>query len=358
MSNINILKISGTPYQMGYQHGSAFREAIHEYTAERVRLCGDPKWSGIPLQTADVLALAEACLPYHQDYAPELMEELQGMADATGLSLAELIITNGFTDFVDLVYTANQQKVSTLGVDDCTAFLIPANATADGHAYFGQTWDMHATAAPYVLMLDGKPDNAPAFMSFTTMGCIGQIGMNTAGITIGINNIMGQGQIGVMWPFIVRKALAQTTLEDALACVVEARRAGAHNFLLMDKNGHGYNVEAMADSVHIEKLDTTPIIHTNHCLIDTNRTTERERHPASLESSVHRLERANELLGQQSLDLDALMALTRDEEAICVEDTEPLHVASLGATIMRPQTGEMWAVQGLPRTNEYERFLL
>ena len=59
--------------------------------------------------------------------------------------------------------------------------------------------------------------------------------MNQAGIAIGINNLTAtNGRVGVTWPFVVRKALAQTSIDDALVVVLEAELAGAHNYLLFD----------------------------------------------------------------------------------------------------------------------------
>ncbi len=49
------------------------------------------------------------------------------------------------------------------------------------------------------------------------------------------------------------------------------------------------------------------------------------------------------------------MALTRDE-TICVRGTPPMHIESCGAAIMRPSTGDFWAVWGLPAENDYEHF--
>jgi isopenicillin-N N-acyltransferase-like protein len=160
---------------------------------------------------AEVLALAEACLPDHEAYAPALYQELQGLAAATNLSLAELLIVGGFTDFVDTVYRAARQKNGRLPIDDCTAFIVPDSA-ANGAGFFGQTWDMHDSATEFVILLDVQPDDAPRSLVFTTTGCLGQMGMNEHGICVGINNLLGaDGQIGVTWPFVVRKVLQQTT---------------------------------------------------------------------------------------------------------------------------------------------------
>ena len=69
---------------------------------------------------------------------------------------------------------------------------------------------------------------------------MGQLGMNEHGLCIGINNLVAKdGQIGVTWNFVVRKALQQKTAEEALRCVTEAKLAGAHNFLIFFRNQYG-----------------------------------------------------------------------------------------------------------------------
>lgn len=355
---IRVLKASGTPYEIGFAHGRSYRADIRRYTEERIHLVCQGAWSGGPLPRAEVLAIAEACLPDHEAYAPELFQELQGLAAATDLSLAELIIVGGFTDFVDTVYSVSRQKAPRLPIDDCTAFIVP-NEAANGAGFFGQTWDMHDTATEFVILLDLQPDNRPHNLVFTTTGCLGQIGMNEHGICVGINNLLGaDGQIGVTWPFVARKVLQQDNIDDALACITEAKLAGAHNYLLFDKTGRGYNVEAMSSYLVVTPLAEEPLIHTNHCLLPDTLRYSQERPPASQASSEARLNRAEMLLEERPLTIHHLIDLTRDPDAICVRAKPPMHVESCGAAIMQPRTGTFWAVWGLPAENEYEEFKL
>ena len=356
---IRVLSAKGSHYEIGHQHGRAYREEIRHYTAERVQLVCSGLWSGGPMPRSDVLALAEACLPEHQNYAPTLYEELQGLADATNLSLAELLIVGGFTDFVDTVYNSagqKEKKLARLPIDDCTAFLVP-NEAANGAGFFGQTWDMHDTAAEFVMLLDAQPTDAPRTLVFTTTGCLGQIGMNAHGICVGINNLLGaDGQIGVTWPFVVRKVLQQDNIDDALACITEVKLAGAHNYLLFDKSGRGYNVEAMSSQQVITPLGEEPLVHTNHCLLPETLHFSQARPADSQASSEARLVKAEALLTKRPLTLQDLIALTRDPDAICVRAKPPMHIESCGAAIMQPKTGTFWAVWGLPAENEYEQF--
>ena len=201
MNKLRVLQVSGTPYEVGYQHGTAYAEEIGKLTEERLRLSCDPFWTGGLGATLDeVLALGRACLAYHQEFDSALMEEMQGMADATGLGVNELVIMNGFTDFVDVVANPalrGQGATAALAPGEdfdgggCTAFVVAPAASAAGRGYLGQTWDMHATATPYVLLLDVRPQGGPALLTFTITGCVGMIGMNEHGVAVGINNLLG-----------------------------------------------------------------------------------------------------------------------------------------------------------------------
>jgi len=379
---IRKLQLSGSAYEMGYEHGRAYADDIARLTEERVRLAGDPFWNGgRQVSHADVLALGAACLPYHEAFAPGLMAEIRGLADATGLGVNELVIMNGFTDFVDV--TASPQALAqisggpvpmvagVIGDGDgggCTAFVVDPGASGDGCGYVGQTWDMNTSATPYVLMLDAQPEDAPAFMTFTITGCVGMIGMNEHGVAVGINNLVAaDGRPGVHWPFVVRKMLAQSTVEDALATLSSAPLSGAHNYALMgpDAGGRlrGYQVERMATRQRVTPV-TAVSAHTNHCTVPELQTLERGRAPYSLASTRARFQQADHILHQQQgrITVDALMTMTRHHQAdgpsICAHAVPEYDVESAGACIMSPSTSELWAVWGQPCENEYERFVV
>jgi isopenicillin-N N-acyltransferase like protein len=342
---IRVLRLEGTPAERGRAHGLAHAGSIREYTEERVRLAADGSWAGRPATRADVLALAEEMLPAHRAYAPDLSEEMLALAAAAGISAAEAVIVGGFTDFVDAVRA--RAAAPTFEEDDCTAVL--------SAEYLTQTWDMHASATPHVVMLDVR-DAVPCLV-FSTVGCVGQIGMNAAGLAIGITNLVGtDGRVGVTWPFVVRKVLQQTTLEAALACIVDAPLAGAHDYLLLDSSGGGYNVEAMPTHQAITRLDGAPLVHTNHCLDAETSLRQAERAPALMDSSRARLARALSLT-TRPLDREGLLALTRDP-GVCRRAEAPYHVESSGAVVMRPKSRELWAVWGLPAEHDYEHFQL
>jgi isopenicillin-N N-acyltransferase-like protein len=351
---IRVLQLEGDPFDRGAAHGAAYHNEIRRYTAERVRLSVNGSWAGRVATGADAIDLAQSMLPAHQEYAPDLYEELDGLARSSGISLAEAVIVGGFTDFVDAIRARGAGP--GLEEDDCTAVLVPPEATG-GDGLFGQTWDMHDSATEHVTLLRIISSTGTSALIFSTVGCLGQIGLNSAGIVVGINNLVASnGGVGVTWPFVVRKVLQQTDLEAAVECVMKAELAGAHNYLLMDRNGRGYNIEAMPAYRAVTRLGDDPLVHTNHCLDQKARETEAARPPDLLASSEARLAKATELMKGRPVKVEDLIALTREPEVICRRSAPPHHNESSGAAIMRPATREFWACWGVPADNDFESF--
>ena len=182
---MRVLELRGTPHQLGEGHGATHAGMIRDYLADRLALSGDSVWSG---QTADadtILELAESTLDHHRSYSEPLFEELSSLASAAGISDAEAVVVGGFTDVIDLVRGKGRPAPV---IDECTAVLDPAAGV------YAQTWDMHASAGEFVILLHIEPSSVPAAYVQTTAGCLGQIGLNEAGIGIGINNLTSYGR--------------------------------------------------------------------------------------------------------------------------------------------------------------------
>ncbi len=353
---IRILDLAGSPTQIGSRHGELHAEEIRKYANERVDLVASGLWSGGPLTRTEVLDIADSMLEAHEDFDAALFEEQIAMATAAGISTAEAVIAGGFTDFVDTVRAVVGGPIPTEVIeDDCTAMIVP-DSRASGQGILGQTWDMHDSATEHVVLLRIRPDDAPAALVFTTTGCLGQIGMNEAGVCVGINNLVGtDGTRGVTWPSVVRAMLKTETAAEAKSVLLSADLAGAHNFLVLDKHGDGYTVEAMPSARPSIELTNEPIVHTNHTVLPEATAVQADKAPGLMDSSASRFDTATALLADGDIDVERVMDITREPEAICQAAVDPYHIESSGAAIMRPSTGDFWACWGRPIDNEYER---
>jgi isopenicillin-N N-acyltransferase-like protein len=351
MPKLNRLTVQGSPSEVGAHHGARFAPEIRGYVSDRVELSA----VGTDLSRSEILDIAAKMLDAHKEYDGALFAEMVAMADAAGISCEEAVIVGGYTDFID---TVRAVAGGTAFEDTCTAVITP-NEQSGGAGFLGQTWDMNASATPHVFMLDIATNGDPRALVFTTHGTLGQIGMNTAGIAIGINNLtVADGTFGVTWPFVVRKALKQVTFAAALACIVDAQLAGAHNFMLFDALGNGASIEATPTRRYVEDLTSVPLVHTNHCTVPQTAAVEAERPGSLVRSSNDRMEQATALLEGRSHTIDGLISLLADERSISRHRDPEFGYESAGAAIMRPATGDFWACWGVPSENEYERFSL
>jgi isopenicillin-N N-acyltransferase-like protein len=200
-------------------------------------------------------------------------------------------------------------------------------------------------------MLKLDPLMGPAVIVQTTAGCLGQMGMNEAGIGVGINNLTSYGKPGVTWPFVVRRVLEQTDIDMAVSVVLDADLAGGHNFLVMGPDGVGANIEAMPNHKRVTKVTDEPYVHTNHCLDPNTSEEEAARLEASIISSDKRLD-----IGYETADdLDAFFADPWISRRVV---DQPHEVATCGAVVIEPGRRKMRSTWGVPGDNPWESFRL
>jgi len=338
---LRVLEVFGDSADLGRGHGSACAELIVKYTNERIRLTTQEDWSGGAAAKDLILSCADETLTHHERFSENLYGELLAMAAAAGITAQEAVAVGGFTDLVDVVR-------SRIGVAEeehnCTGIINPKTGL------FAQTWDMHASAGEFVIMLKIDPLIGPDAFVQTTAGCLGQIGLNEAGIAVGINNLTSMGRPGVTWPFVVRKVLEQTDLDDAVKVVLDAELAGGHNYFLMGPDGDGATIEAMPRGKKVTRTNGEPLVHANNCLYPETKAEEAHRLQEWVTNSDERLR-----LGEDHADdLEAFFAdplISRQ-----VDDLDD--VGTCGAVIVEPATRTMRAVWGIPGDHSWETFQL
>lgn len=338
---MRVLEIFGDSNDLGHGHGSACAEMIRKYVDDRIGLSGDSQWSGASADRDQILDVADDLLEHHERFSESLYAEMLAMAEAAGITPQEAVAVGGFTDLVDVV---RARLVAPVDEHNCTGIINPRTGT------FAQTWDMHASAGEFVVMLKIDPMFGPDVFAQTTAGCLGQMGMNEAGIAVGINNLTSTGKPGVTWPFVVRKVLEQDNLDDAVDVVLDADLAGGHNYFVMGPEGEGAMIEAMPNSKRVARSDTDPLVHANNCLFPETSAEEAPRLVDWVENSNHRLRVGEE----HAHDLESFFA----DPMISRRADAPADIATCGAVIMSPAERKMQAVWGVPGDHPWETFRL
>jgi isopenicillin-N N-acyltransferase-like protein len=248
------LPIAASPREWGRIHGESFRGEINSLADIRVYLT---RMVGGFASDAEVVRVARAHLPVLRDYDEDLHEELLGIAEGAATSPERIVVLNHYTDLRDL----DPSRVAT--EDDGGCSVIYAR-TASG-VVLAQTWDMHATAIPYVMML-----RTPNAWVLSLTGCLGMAGMNRARVGISINNLHStDAQVGVVWSALVRKALRADDAEAARDVVLRSRVGSGHHYLVADPDAvFGIETSGRLREVIYEGVPPH-YIHTNHCLLPT-----------------------------------------------------------------------------------------
>lgn len=336
-----MLEVYGGPVDLGRAHGDTCAGMIRKYTDDRLGLSTQEGWSGGSADRDLILSCADDTLIHHERYSESLYAEMLAMAEAAGITPQEAVTVGGFTDIVDVV----RSRVGFAPAEhNCTGVVHPEAGV------FAQTWDMHASAGEFVIMLKVDPLEGPDAFVQTTTGCLGQMGMNEAGIAVGINNLTSMGKPGVTWPFVVRKVLQQTDFDGAVDCVLDADLAGGHNFFLMGPDRQAVMVEAMPNNKRVERSNGQPLVHANHCLHPDTAEEEGERQQEWVDNSIERLETGSRLAD----DLEAFFA----HDGISRRATDPHDVATCGAVMIEPEKRRMRAVWGVPGDHPWETFQL
>lgn len=288
-----------SPHQWGAAHGESWREAIRELAAIRTGLMREKN----PGLTAGWIGqLAEEQWRITERYAPDLAEELRGIAAGAACTLQDIVVLNNYTDFRDIQ------------VPDQGCSVIYANRGEGRIA--GQTWDMHRSAKNYVCCLRvPSARHGGETTLFSLVGCVGLMGFHASGGMVGVNNINTSGaRPGVLWPALVRRLLECDSHAEMLGELQTAPVTSGHSYLVVSREQADFweVMPGLAELVGtLAGAETGHLFHTNHCEGAAARTREL---PLALSSTTHvRHELIARKIGAVR-DLETAWALLNDHE--------------------------------------------
>ena len=292
-------------------------------------------------------------LAAHEDYSPPVYAEFLALAEALDVSTDELLIGNGFTDYIDVLLG----EMTGEG-EGCTSFVATSKATADGLTYVGQTWDMNAFAEPHMRVFRREPADAPAWVTLTTAGCLSLIGLSERQIAVGNTNLTPVDALpGVMYLAMIHEALRSPDYSRARAAIEWAPRASGHYYYVASESGSATGIETTATRHTALPMPDGLLVHANH--YSDARLAELSREPAG-DNTLAREALLDgylrERVGELTLEtMIAGMRLAEGEHPVCrapVDD--PDAVTTCAAAIICPELRKMWIAPGNPGTTEFE----
>ena len=270
--NIQIVEISGAPYERGFQYGQAVNEMIHKAVK-------DWKLALHRNHLLDPEDYIKSFLAYEnfktaiENHAPGMLDEVRGIADGAQIDfdtmyafqLADEEWTYGVKELLWKKKNGNQldkigQNCSTLGI----------YGQKDSPSYLAQNMDTPAWTRKYPILLKINYDGFQV-ICLTYPGLIAMAGLNTSGTGICCNTLfnLNHCQNGLPIAFAVRRALEMQSFTKTVDFIKSVKYASGQNFTIgCKKKISAFECSANKVVQYVPDRKMSRVFHTNHAIVN------------------------------------------------------------------------------------------
>ena len=250
---IPVLRLSGTHYEIGRQHGALLKKQVRFLYREYFEAVAVP-----PIGRKNLEAWAKSVEPHIPKH---YKEEMRGLAAGSGLTYEQVLLVNTCTDKLQSIM--------------CSTVVASGKASEGGEVYFGRNLDfpgrnlLHATTVVLVLEPEGTDGRRKEpLVSVTWPGVIGVLSGMTARGLAGATMMIHFGkriQPGMPYMLMYREALVRARkLGDIRDYIRQARRTCPNNFMVVDAGGAAEVIEFDQETVMHRPASMGMACSTNH----------------------------------------------------------------------------------------------
>ena len=348
---LKTIEVSGSHYEMGFQYGAACPEIL------KMRDMTYGLFGGPGKAREMYVKYAPLYLPAAEKYAPEIIEEMKGMADGAKAAFEDIF-------FLNITYEISAPMVPLGG---CTTFAAYGEATAGGEVIAGQNFDFIEPWEEYMVLLKMNPAHGPGFMAVTAAGCLGLIGLSSAGLSVNLNLLRNKDSLtltgGVPTHIILRKIFMSESIAEAIAAVAAAEGRMAKNYLVTSGQGDIAGMETTTNDMDIQYPERGIYTHAN--AFKAERFKSADLAPLTSPDSYIRAPRLYQLMQKRygKLSADVMKQLLQDHNnhpgSVCRHPNPkaPLPIAQMAKTLVSmitfPKERRALIAYGMPCENEY-----
>ena len=346
-----LIELSGSPYERGRQYGTQAQREISRSIAHYGAQIRDLK-----LSEAELTRIARAYSPKIEAFAPNLVQEMRGIADGAAVDYTEIIMINARTEILKLAANPALRAglFAEVEPDGCTAVVVEPAATADRRLIHAHNWDWKVESAEASVVLRIHREDGPDILTFTEAGALGRFGFNAAGVAVTANYLESDrdySQIGVPLALIRRQLLEQSHFALSLRIAYATPKSGSNNIVLSHCGGGlVFDLECAPDETFQVEPVNGLLVHANHWRSSVALSKLEERGVMAMPDSLYRHRRAYSLLAGKigSITTEDVKSVLQDDWgspwSIC-RPPRPSAISNLTATVitlvMVPASGQM-----------------
>jgi len=359
---LELIVLKGTPYEIGFNHGLRLKNRISDCIDEYKKLI--PLYSKKSWETC--LALALAYKDTIKNFSPDMILEMQGIADGSERSFNEILLLNVQGEIL-FMYAAEKPTGYYGG---CTSVAVVPECTQTGHMLHGQNLDFEPGHEDLLVILEIHQENKPTVLTITEPGTIGKIGMNSKGIGLTSNALGTSGTpIGLPAIIVSRAILNANNIAQAIGIIAKHQCAFALSYTISNNDGEAVAVEVALEDYDVLYPEDGICVHSNHYLSPLLMSIHHDILKRYCSSTHIRFGRAKRLFAglKSKITVDDFKKLFTDHadypESICFHPNPaiPLKIAQLNtvcSVIMDTTKGEMHVSHGRPCEDGYDVFQL
>jgi isopenicillin-N N-acyltransferase-like protein len=250
--------------ETGRQHGEHYRSKIRDFVASFPEL--NIMNTAVAVDKEDLLDLCARNNYFLVKFYPELVDEMTGIADGAGVDYGDVLLLNCFLELNDIRAPKAARRILDKRNWGCTTFNIKPRGSETGEPLLGQTYDMEKYFADYNVVFKIKGKDGSRKLVYSLAGVLGLNGLNDKGVSVVINKLVPlDSRPGVVYPFLIRRALDQRRIGDALAGLAFAPRASGLCYQLACPEGVAFCLETTAAQHQVLRF-SHGLAHTNHYL--------------------------------------------------------------------------------------------
>jgi hypothetical protein len=255
------VEMAGSPFERGQTHGMQLGAEVHEIFQkwrERMHLIFGGQAGGDAAAwcsgwCAEFVSVTDYEVAIDR-WAPGMLDEVRGMADATGIAYDEVLTFQLMDEYwYHGKGIAEAWMEGSPAPEHCTAFALASHRGSGAPAIVAQTMDLESFRDGYQQVYRVKEEGMPEQLVFAHAGIVGLCGVNSAGVAISCNNLsqLNHGTSGLPVAFVVRGILQRASFDDALAALLEMEHASGQNYTICGPDGRVAMVEGSANGAEL-----------------------------------------------------------------------------------------------------------
>lgn len=328
------LDLEGCYYDIGLKIGEKCKNLVSSYYSEE--------------GSKDRIDFAIKCQQLAKKHCPELLEELEGIADGGGFDYEHLV----------------SSELAAGLRSNCTLLAVSGKCTKNGHPLFARSMDWFPDTLKFSAVFVTKPAGRLSSLGFseTFLGRLG--GINEAGLAIGEASTCWENlKPGIINGIAIRWVLDTCkTVDDAVSFLQRIPYIMGNNYLIADKESNFALVEANPTKTIATVEQKDFLAAANHYFSpEFDKIT-----PTKPKHSTDRIDYINSWFSKRtnSVDLEDLKTLQRTHDVeICPHVQESYEgklrdLTTCWAWIAPLGENKLYFCQGSPCNNDYKEYKL